>query len=69
MKLQDEPTDNLNNGQVTLELTITDEVSGLGILTELTGFEATNGVTEELAEHIWDEYRIDVEEHGVEIYD
>lgn len=68
--LVDEPTDALTNGQVTLELTISDEVTELGILTELTGIDSEGSkVTDELREHILDEYRIDVTEHGIGVFD
>lgn len=70
MRLVDEPTDALTNGQVTIELTISDEVSELGILTELTGIEAEGSkVTPELREHILDEHGVDVTEHGIGVFE
>lgn len=68
MQVQEEATDSTNNGQVTIELTITDEVMNLGILTELISIESEKSfVTDELADHLMHEYHIDVEEHGIEI--
>lgn len=70
LDLVDDPTDSLTNGQVTIELTISDEVSSLGILAELTGIEAEGSkVTPELREHILDEYGVDVTEHGIGVFE
>jgi hypothetical protein len=63
-----ESTDKSTNGTVTLTLEVSDPVVDLGIETRLLDFDMEGSlVTEELAEHIWSEYNIDVEEHGAEI--
>jgi len=65
-----EPIDKMTNGTVTLTLEISDPVTELGIETRLLDYDMEGSlVTEELAEHIWNEYGIDVEEHGAEIAD
>lgn len=62
-----EPTDALTNGQVTIELTISDEVAGLGIVTQLTDFDSEKTfVTRELHDHLLD-YNVDVRDHGVDV--
>lgn len=63
-----EPTDKRTNGTVTLKIEVSDPVMERGIETRLIGFDMKGSiVTERLADHIWDEYYIDVEEYGAEV--
>jgi len=63
-----EPTEKSTNGTVTLEIEVSDPVMERGIETRIVGADVAGLlVTEQLAEHIQDEYYIDVEEHGVEV--
>lgn len=63
-----EPTEKSTNGTVTLEIEVSDPVMERGIEARTLDVDIEGSlVTEQLAEHIWDEYHIDVEEHGAEI--
>lgn len=63
-------TEDLNNGAVRVVLDIADPVASLGIVTETVSVEADGSpVTDALAEHIWDELLLDVEEHDIEVWD
>ena len=67
---ESEPTEKMTNGTVTLTLEVSGPVTDLGIETRLLDFDMEGSlVTEELAEHIWSEFGLDVEEHGAEIAD
>lgn len=69
--LEREPeVEDLNNGAVRVVLDISDPVTDLGIKTEKVSVEAEGSkVTDELAEHIWNELLIDVEDHGIGVFD
>lgn len=68
MKETTEPTDKMTNGTVTVELEISDPVTELGIETRLLKCEVDGSlVTDDLAQHIWDEHGIDVTDFGAEI--
>lgn len=63
-----EPIDKPTNGKVTVTLEISDPVSQLGVETRLLEFESEKSfVSKRLADHIWNELLIDVEDHGVEV--
>lgn len=60
--------DYLNNGMVTLKLAVGDPVTDLGIRTDRVEVEFEKSfVTSELADHLWYEYNIDVDDYDVEV--
>ena len=61
--------DDLTNGEVRIVIDVSDPVTDLGIRTERVSVESNGKVSEELAQHIWDEYLFSVEEEGVEVFD
>lgn len=63
-----EPTDEMTNGTVTLELELSDPVGKAGIETRLLELESEKSfVTGQLAEHLWCELGIDVEQHDIDV--
>ena len=61
--------DDLTNGEVRIVIDVSDPVADLGVRTERVSVESNGKVSEELAQHIWDEYLFSVEEEGVEVFD
>lgn len=61
--------DALTNGEVRLVIDVSDPVTDLGIHSEPVSVESNGKVSDELAEHIWDEYRIAVHEHGIGVFE
>jgi len=67
--LHSEPeNEEMDNGAVRVVLDISDPVMDLGIKTETVSVESEGGITEELAEHIWDELLIDVDDHDIKVF-
>jgi len=67
--LHSEPeNEEMDNGAVRVVLDISDPVMDLGIKTETVSVESEGGITEELAEHIWDELLIDVDNHDIKVF-
>jgi hypothetical protein len=60
--------DELDNGAVRLVLDVYDPVTSLGIVTERESVEvAGSQVSADLADHLWAEHGIDVEEHDIKV--
>ncbi|WP_373189955.1 hypothetical protein [Halolamina sp.] len=68
--VQREPeVDDLNNGAVRIVIDVSDPVTDLGIRTDNVSVEADGKVSEELAEHLWDELFLDVDDFGIGVFD
>ena len=61
--------DQLTNGEVRVVLDISDPVTDLGIRTDKISVESNGKISDELAEHIWNELLIDVSDHDIEVFD
>lgn len=69
--LSPEPdADGSNNGAVRVVVDISDPVTSIGIRTDRVSVEAEGSwVSPELADHLHREMLLDVEDHGIEVFD
>lgn len=57
-----------HNGAVRIVLDISDPVMDMGIRTDTVSVECSGSlVTESLADHIWDELLVNIEEYGIQV--
>ncbi len=62
-------TDDLDNGSVRVVLDVSDPVASLGVKTNKVSVEADGKVSEELADHLWHELHIDIDDYDIEVFD
>jgi len=68
--LREPQNEELDNGAVRVVMDISDPVTDLGIKTDRVSVEASGSkVSEELAQHLWDELLIDVDDHDIGVFD
>ncbi len=70
-KVEREPqNEELDNGSVRVVMDISDPVTDLGIKTDKVSVEASGSkVSEDLAQHLWDELFIDVDDYDIGVFD